>query len=74
MDQTEDILERVAAKQLKPRAAIAALLELGHTDADAEEMVFITLGGSDRVSINDDGRAVYPSGRLVKDVEREMQA
>lgn len=74
MNETEKILAAVDAREMKARAAMAALIALGHTEADAEEMVFMTLGGGDLVELDANDREFYPhSGRLAKDIEREME-
>lgn len=55
-----------------PRATIALLVAGGTDPVDAEQFVFVALGGSDLVETGADGRERYPSGRLVSEVLAEM--
>lgn len=63
----------IAQGRISPRDAIAALVAVHHTSAEARELVFMALGGSDLVEKGPDGVDRYPSGKSVAEVERLMK-
>ena len=73
MKTDKAFFEGLASGKISPRAAIAALVDAGHTAIEAEELVFMTLGGSDLVETDKDGVQRYPSGKTVDEVEQAMK-
>ncbi len=65
----EAVLEQLDRHELTARAAMDQLVTLGLTEAIARDAVFTLLGGSSIVN----GDRYEPSGRLVSDVEADMQ-
>lgn len=64
----------IAQGRITPRDAIAALVAVQHTSAEARELVFIALGGSDLVETGPDGVDRYPSGKTVDEVEKLLNS
>jgi hypothetical protein len=72
-DDIETILDRTVRGDLSARAAINALVAGGLAAGDAEQAVFLALGGGDLVQIGTDGLERYTfSGRLVTEVIAAM--
>ena len=72
-DEIELILGRAARGELLASAAIAQLVAGDVTPGEAEQAVFLALGGGDLVEIGADGLERYThSGKLVTEVEAEM--
>lgn len=69
------LLEQVSAGAVTARTAQRLLVETyGWDPDDAEETVFIELGGGDVVETGPDGIDYYPhSGRTVAEVEADME-
>lgn len=73
--EIDTLLNQVADRTERPRAAMAKLIAAGWSLVEAEEAVFTALGGSDLVEIDATGREIYsPSGKLVADIESELKA
>lgn len=80
-DEIENLLGQVESGTILPRAAIALLTVSDPLDGSrqfdedqARELVFITLGGGDLVSIDVEGQERYArSGRLVSEVAADME-
>lgn len=74
LDETaHNLLERMARDLATPAQTVGALIGAGYRLAEARELVFYALGGSDLVEIGKDGAERYhASGRLVDEVERLM--
>ena len=73
MKTDKAFFEGLASGKISPRAAIAALVDAGHSAAEAQELVFVALGGSDLVETGADGVKRYPSGKTVDEVEQAMK-
>jgi len=63
----------LAQGKISPSDALAALIAGGHSSAEAQELVFVALGGSDLIEIGADGVKRYPSGKTVAEVEQAMK-
>lgn len=72
--ELDAILERVARGELGARSAIAQLIAGGEDQVEAEQAVFIALGGGDLVDTDERGRDRYVhSGKLVREVAAAMR-
>lgn len=67
------LFDEMLARKIRPRDVIKRLVAAGHYKGDAEEHVFISLGGSDIVEIGSDGVGRYTSGRTVPEVEADWK-
>ena len=73
-DEMDGILERVARGDLGARAAMAQLIAGGEDRVEAEQAVFLALGGGDVVDTDEQGRDRFVhSGKLVREVNEAMQ-
>lgn len=67
--EIERVLEQLDHRTVTAREAVSRLIVGGFDADDAEEMVFVALGGSDII----EGDRYRPSGRHVNEVEADMQ-
>jgi len=70
---TREHLSRVLHGHRISRSLTSRYAAWLHSSAEAQELVFVALGGSDLVETGADGVKRYPSGKTVDEVEQAMK-
>lgn len=73
MNTHEEIYAMLQAGSITGKQAVDSLVSLGMPQLEAQESVFIELGGDDVIEIHEDGTNRYAiSGKTVEEVEAAM--